>query len=321
VIPSVEQTPLVASGVNITTPKEFDELFQGNDAPIGGLVQLGQSETLSVLLASSRGEELSRANVVVHKFGNWEGSLPIPIAVSGSAEVVAQIVDGDGNVRAVDTQKVIVIVNPELTDRYLTLYRPNVGDTVVAGYNMFFDGHAQSAVNNVVTISLWEDECQVRVARQSFVLKGSGYWQGFLIIPRNVSGSACATAHFGEPGTELWREAQIALTVLPPGDSEARGVTIGNPPPESEVAPGSTLLIYGTSYNNPDGDVLVSIWTEDARILTEGVTTVDSFGYWELSLFIPAETSGVAEVSASFGESGDDTYVEHRILIHIGSRE
>jgi hypothetical protein len=321
VIPSLEQTPIVASGVNITTPKEFDELFQGNEAPVGGLVQLGQSETLSVFLASSRGEELSRANVVVHQFGNWEGNIPIPISVSGSADVIAQIVDGDGNVRAVDTQKVIIIVNPEITDRYLTLYRPNVGDTVVAGFNMFFDGHAQSAVNNVVTISLWEDECQVRVARQSFVLRGSGYWQGFLIIPRNVRGSACATAHFGEPGTELWRAAQIALTVLPPGDSEARGVAIGNPPPDSEVAPGSTLLIYGTSYNNADGDVQVSIWTEDARILTEGVTTADSFGYWELSLFIPNEAFGVAEVSASFGDSGDDTYVEQRILIYIGSRE
>lgn len=321
VIPGIDETPAVQSGVNITSPREHEELIQGAEVSVGGLSQLGEGESLVVTLVSATGQTLAIADVVGHQFNNWDGKMIIPVMHSGSARVVATILDSNASVIAQDTQEVVLTVNPEITDVYLELFRPQGGDEVVAGYNMFFDGWAQRPVNTQVSISVWSEGCTVQVARQNFILRGSGYWQGFLIIPAGVSGPACAIASFGGPGEDAYREAQITIDVLPVGDEEAIGVLVGNPPPDSEIAPGTTLLLYGTAYNAPADDIRVKIQSEDGRLITEGVTSVDIFGYWELSLFIPSEAIGIAEIAALIGDSSDDTFAEHRIVVHIGARE
>lgn len=321
VIPEPDQPSPFESGVNITSPNEGAELLQGDEVSVGGLVHISAGETFSVTLSSATGRELALADVDVHQFSNWEGKILVPVSVSGSAKVVASIVDSSGNIVAQDSHEVNLILNPEITETYLELFRPIKGENVVAGFNMFFDGRAQGPVNNIVAISLWKEECQVLVGRQSFVLRGSGYWQGFLVIPWTETGPMCAVAHFGEPGADAWREAQVTINVLSPEDSEAKGVVVGNPPADSEIPPDSSLLIYGTSYNTPAGEVHVTVRTEDGRVLTEGITETDIYGYWELSLFIPAGISGVAEISASVGDEDEDIFAEHRILIHIGPLE
>lgn len=320
VIPGIDQTPAAQSGVNITSPREHEELIQGAEVTVGGLSQLGEGESLIVTLVSATGQTLAAADVAGYQFNNWDGKMIIPVMNSGSARVVAKILDSNVNIIAQDTQDVVLAVNPEITDVYLDLFRPQTGDGVVAGYNMFFDGWAQRPANNQVSISLWNEGCTVQLARQNFVLRGSGYWQGFLIIPAGVSGPTCAIAKFGEPGDDVYREAQIAIDVLPAGDDEAIGVLVGNPPEDSEITPGSTLLLYGTSFNAPEDDIRLTIQSEDGRLITEGITSADNFGYWELSLFIPSEAIGIAEVAASIGDRSDDTYAEHRIFVHIGAR-
>jgi len=317
VIPRIEETPFAQSGVNITSPRENAEIVQGHEAFVGGFVQLGPSETLSVILVSATGQTLAVADVDLHQFSNWEGTLDFPVSYSGSAWVVARVLDSDAGIIAQDSQAVALARNPEVEDRYLDLYRPEVGKAVVAGYNMFFDGWVHNPVNNLIAISLWSDNCQVQKAVQSFRLRGSGYWQGFLVIPSDVSGPACAIAHFGEEGEEDRREVQIEVDVLQPSADDAVGVLVGNPPPDSVVEPGSTLLLYGTSYNAPDGEVRITILSEDGRLVTEGITSADIFGYWELSLFIPVEAGGVTEIAAEIGDKDDDSYAEHRIVIQI----
>ncbi len=295
--------------------------MQGDAVPIGGLIQLGATETLSVTLVSATDQTIAVADVEVHQFSNWDGSVLIPFTHSGSARLVAKILDDENSIVTTDMQDITLGLNVEATDQYLDLYRPQGGDKVVAGYNMFFDGWVQLPVNNLVTISLWNDDCQVQIARQSFRLRGSGYWQGFMVIPSNASGPACALAQFGEPGNDNWREAQIAVDILPINSVGSYGVLVGNPPPDSIIAPGKTLLIYGTSYNAPDGEIRITIQSEDGRLITEGITTADVFGYWELSLFIPNEDAGVAEISAAIGDRDDDSYAEHRIIVQIAGSE
>jgi hypothetical protein len=317
VIPRTEETPFAQSGVNITSPRENAEIVQGHEAFVGGLVQLGPSETLSVILIGATGQTLAAADIDVHQFSNWQGTLDVPLSYSGSARVVARVLDSDGGIIAQDSQAVTLVRNPEVEDRYLDLFRPEIGTPVVAGYNMFFDGWVHNPVNNLITISLWSDNCQVQRAVQSFRLRGSGYWQGFLVIPSNVSGPACAIAHFGEEGDVDRREVQIEVDVLQANADDAVGVLVGNPPPDSVVEPGSTLLLYGTSYNAPNSEVRITILSEDGRLVTEGITSADIFGYWELSLFIPAEAGGVTVIAAEIGGKDDDSYAEHRIITQI----
>jgi len=240
--------------------------------------------------------------------------------VSGAAEIQANLFEQDGTVVTGDVQPIMLQVDAENTGRYLILDRPLQAEEAVGGYNIFFDGLAQHPVDNLVTISLWNEACQNRVARQSFRLRGSGYWQGFVVVPAAASGQLCAVAHFGDPGEEEWREAQVLVEILDPNDERAVNVQIGNPPPESVLTPGKTLLLYGTAYNAPDREILISILLENGRLLTEGVAAADIFGYWELELFIPADATGPAQIEASLGERGSDEFVQSKITVNIGDQ-
>lgn len=317
VIPTQTAEALSGPGVNITTPNAGSELLPGSEVTVGGLVQLSTGQTLSVTLETATGLILAESVPAINDFNSWQAELSVPFSVIGSAELRATIMDRDGMAITSDVQPVMLLANTEMSDRFLTLFRPIAEEDAVAGFNLFFDGVAQLPVNNVVTISVWNEMCQNQTARQSFVLRGSGYWQGFLVIPRNVTGPVCAIAHFGTPGDENWREVQVILNVLPIGDKKARGVRIGNPPPDDSIPPGNSLLLYGTAYNAPDNAVKVSIMLENGRILNEGVAPVDSYGYWEISLFIPADADGSAQITASIGELGDENYVENQTPINI----
>ncbi len=321
IVPTTEPTPVTGLGVNITTPSESTELLLGQEAIIGGLVQLRPSDRLDVALVSSSNHLISEAKVEIMEFNSWSATLSIPHSTSGFAQIQAYLYDESGNLLSADAQAVQLVVDRDATDRYLELYRPVAGDQAVAGYNLFFDGISQLPVNNLVTISILNESCQNEIARQGFRLRGSGYWQGFVVVPRNVSGPACAIVYFGAPGDEARREAHVTFNILPVDDPDARAVHIGNPPPNSLLTPGRTLPLYGTAYLAPDDIVLVTILLENGRILTEGVTTVNNYGYWEMELFIPNDVIGLAQIEASIGQSGDDSFAQEKITVNIGTVE
>jgi hypothetical protein len=320
VVLTPQPTSLAGPGVNITSPGEGSQIELGSEVIIGGLVQSGADQTFLVTLVSATGHMLAQAQPQVNDFNSWSAVLTVPHSVSGAAEIRANLLDKDETVVTGDVLPVMLQVVGENTDRYLILDRPLQVEEVVAGYNIFFDGLAQRPADNLVTISLWNDACQNRVAKQSFRLHGSGYWQGFVVVPADASGQLCAVAHFGDPGEDAWREAQVVVEVLDPNDEQAMSVLIGNPPPESELTPGKTLLLYGTAYNAPDREVLISILLENGRLLTEGVAAADIFGYWELELYIPADAAGPAQIEASLGERGSDEFVQSKITVNIGGQ-
>lgn len=319
VVPTIEPTSVAGPGVNITSPNDDTELLQGQEATIGGFVQLGPTDTLSVMLVTPNHHLISEAEVQINEFNSWQANLNVPHNVTGTADVLAFVMDEAGTVLASDLKPVHLLVNREGNDRYLELFRPVSGQVAVAGYNLFFDGITELPADNLITISIWNDSCQVEVAQQSFRLRGSGYWQGFILVPRTVTGPVCAVAHFGTPGEDNWRETQVFLDVLPADDPTALDVHIGNPPPDSLLFPGEPLLLYGTAYNAPDQIVTVSILLENGRLLTEGVAQVNDFGYWELELYIPEEIEGLAQIEATVGQPDSEEFGRHETMVNIGS--
>jgi hypothetical protein len=317
----VTETPITINPeVNITSPSAGVDLLLGSQAPVGGLAQIGTGQILSVTLASATGHLLASTLASVSEVNSWETTLQVPESVSGPAEIRASIIEDDGAVLAVNTQPVNLTLDAAASDRYLALFRPVNGDSAVSSFNLYFDGRTQLPANNQITISLWNDECQAQVARQTFALGGSGYWWGLINIPANVTGTICAAAQFGTPGDDSWREAQVKLNVLDQTEESATGVFIGQPLPGAGIEAGNELNLRGTAYNAPNNEVFVSILLENGRILTEGVAIVDDQtfnGFWELALFVPDNAEGPAQISASIGQLDEDGYAQDVVGVEI----
>ncbi len=313
-------TPVIlpdGPAVNITTPSINAELVMGTDITIGGLGQMLPSQTLSITLVSATGHLLAEAEAEMTEFNNWQVDLTIPQQVSGPAQIQAAILEEDGEQVAIDIHAVHLILDTSTTDKYMALFRPVTGEQAVSGFNLFFDGRAQDPTGNYITISLWDQNCRNQIATQGFQLRSSSYWQGFLVVPRDITGPVCAVADFGERGTEDWREAQVLVEILAPTDENAKGVLIGNPPPNAVLTAGESILLYGTAYNAPDGQVLISVILENGRVITEIVTTTDIFGYWETSLFIPPDAQGTAMINISIGTPGESDYAQNQTIVTI----
>jgi hypothetical protein len=292
----------------------------GSDIVAGGLAQLNPKESVYLRLVTANGRILTETVALISEVNTWQASLHVPLNVSGPAQLQASIRNQKGEILAMDHVGVILALDTALGGRYLALFRPVNGENAVAGYYLFFDGFAQQAGGGV-TISLWTENCQTRVAQQFFSLRTSAYWRGFLVVPRNIVGPACAVAYFGSPEEpDAWREAQLPINILPADDADApgaRAVMIGFPSAGATLSAAEPLQLYGTAYNAPDDEVLVSILLDNGRILTEGIAPVDDFGYWELTLILLPDTEGVAQITASFGNPTDPDYAQAQTAITI----
>lgn len=314
--PSITPTP-VDSLINISAPSDNAVLVLGSPTTVRGLVQRNPNEDVYLSLVSSNGRLLTEQLVDSSDFG-WQADIVPPPYVSGAAVIRADLRTAEGTVLSSYQIPVWLALNKEGLDRYLEMFRPRVDEKGVGGFNIFFDGEILLAVNRTVTLSIWADNCQTRVAQQSFVLGASNrpvYWQGFVIVPQNLVGPACAVATTGEPGSETWREASVPINVLAPTELEARGVTIGNPPPDREVIAGQELFLYGTALNVSEGPVSLSILLENGRVIGQSSFTTDYWGYWETSVTIPLDVEGLAEITVTAGE--EDTLSESKTLIRV----
>ncbi len=303
--------------INVSDPNPNQLLTLGNEVTVRGLVQMAEDQSIQVSLVSSNGRLLTEIAAVPNEFG-WQTSFLLPPYVSGAATVRASLLAADSSVLATYDVPVWLTLNKEASSRYLEMFRPTFEETAVGGFNIFFDGEVLLPVNRTISVSIWADDCQTRVARQNFVLGASNrpvYWQGFVVVPQDLVGPACAVASTGEPGTENWREASVPIEVLAPTELEARGVTIGNPPPDSEAIAGQELVLYGTALNVSEGPVSVSILMENGRVVSQTSFTTDYWGYWETAVTLPIDVEGLAEITVSAGEG--DTFNESTTIIRV----
>ena len=316
--PTATPTP-VTPVVGITAPDDGADILLGSDIIVRGLAQRAEAQSVWLALVSWNGRLLAEAQAVSQP-QNWEAGFTVPPSVSGAAFLQATIRKEDGSVLAEDRTPVNLVIDADAEERFLALYHPLREETAVGGFNLFFDGLIFRAVNNVITISIWVDDCQTRVTRQSFVLGRSTqpvYWQGFAIVPQEISGPACAIAYTGEPGSEDWREAIAPIHIVAEDDSAAKGVRIGNPPAESHITAGQELLLYGTALNVSEAPVSVSILMENGRIISQSSAPADYWGYWEFRITLPPDVFGPAKVTVAAGDPGSDNFAETEMLIHV----
>lgn len=306
---------LPPSFVKISDPAAEATVLLGSDLTVRGLTQLAPSQTISLTLRALNGRLLTETvGLVEDSF--WQAHLRVPEFVSGSASLTATVSDNHTAILS-DTVSIQIALDTTVSDRYLALFRPQPEETAVGGYNLFFDGNAQRPGGSFINIAVFSDNCQTRLASQSYPLRGSGYWQAFLVLPPDAIGTVCAIAGFGTPSEETWREVQLPLTILPADDPEAKGITIGNPPPDALATAGKDLFIYGTAFGAQLAPLRVSILLENGRIISETDSSTDFWGYWEQSIFLPIDIEGPAQVTVTVGEPDDPFYSQVSTTITI----
>ncbi len=315
--PTATPTP-VDSRINITSPKPNELVFLGAPLTVGGLMESEPNHTISVTMRSSNGRILVQQPAELIEIG-WQTTFTVPINISGPGYILVTMQDEAQNVVAFHEVPInLELPNLDGQERYLVLNRPEYEETAVGGFNLIFDGEVFRPAGNVVTISVWVNDCQEQVAKQNFTMGSSSkpfYWQGFIVVPKDLVGPACAVASFGEVGTENWREAQVPIAILAKDDINARGVTMGSPAPESEVTAGEEVLFYGSALNVAAGPVSVSVLMENGRIVGGGEAETDYWGYWEVPIFLPIDVEGIAEITVAAGEG--DTYAEEVFRINV----
>ncbi len=317
--PPTATTAPLAPLVNIMSPDEGADFILGSDVIVRGLMQRQNGQSIWLALVSWNGRLLTEVRAAVTE-QSWEAPISIPPFVSGAAYLQATIRDEAGQILVENRLSVNLIVDTNSTERYLALYRPLPKETAVGGFNLFFDGTIYRPVNSVITISVWVDDCQTRVSRQSFVLGRSThpiYWQGFTVIPQGVIGPGCAIAQTGDPDSDDWREAVMPINILPTDDPAAKGIRIGSPLPDSHIAAGRELYLYGTALNISEGPVSVTVLMENGRIISQSTSPTDYWGYWEFRVTIPPDVSGPAKVTVSTGAADSENYIEAVILIIV----
>jgi hypothetical protein len=287
-------------------------MLLGSDVLLRGLAEVGQNHVISVTLTSLNGRLLAETQASIQE-QIWEAGITIPNLVSGAAVLQATVQDEGGQVFAEQQMPVNLVINADDADRYLALFHPLGQETAVGGFNLFFDGRVFRPTNSAISISVWTNECQTRIARQSFTLGSSTvpfYWQGFVIVPNEAVGPACAIAHFGDEGTPDYREAVVPINILPPEDEQARGVVIANPPAGSNVRAGRELLLYGTALNTSEEPVSVSILMENGRIISQETAPADYWGYWEFRVTLPPDIFGPAKVTVTANDATAEILIE-----------
>lgn len=306
-LPTATPTPdyRIDPAVNITSFNN-QSAEAGQTLVISGRAARRSDQRLEAALWTLDGQLLVAEEIEELDFGAWEADLPLLATFSGQARFVATIwnVNDEPESSAARDSLLVNILPDTGQSRYLQLDRPGTSGTVgAAGFYLLFDGYAQRPAGFAVTIAIKTDDCQTVTARQRFVLNGSGAWRGFLKIPEDVTGQACAIAWFGDEESADRREAQYLIDIVP--KNQARGTTIGLPKNNSTIRPGATVFFQGTAWNATKNELLISVQLADGSITDSETVKVDKLGYWEASLLMPVDLSGEVQVTADGGSGAD----------------
>ena len=305
------------AAVNITQPAAGTALALGSTVTAGGLANLNPGEAVSVLLLNAGGNALLEAPGATGSDGGWQAQFVVPAVTTGPAQLLAVIRDDAGTIVAQNGIPVTLVVAGTDTGRFITLNRPVINEEAVAGFYLFFDGTAQQPVAGRLTLQLLVDNCQTPVATQGISLNGSGYWQGYLYVPRDLAGGACARVNTGTAGEETYREAVVPINLLPNEGDNSFGVRLHNPPAGAQLFAGQTITVYGLAYNARDAIVIVDLKRADGQVLSQATGSVGEFGYWEAVLILPFGAEGEAELSAIIGDAAEGDFAEQKVRVDI----
>ncbi|MFW6182728.1 MAG: hypothetical protein ACOC8X_02945 [Chloroflexota bacterium] len=307
--PADTPTPVIGPIIDIDQPEEGQRFTLGVPITVTGFAQVAPGMSIRVGLTSPTGWSLSEAEAQIEGSA-WQATLPAPEQVTGLATLQAVIVDGGGAEQSRSSLALELTADRQHSSSYVTLFRPTANSVAVAGHNLFIDGQLWRSGGGLLQAAVLMDECQESVADVSFQLSTSSTWQGFVVLPRDVSGPACAVAWVGQPGEDEWRAAQMPITVLDQDDPAASGLLIANPRDGRRVPAGESLLINGVAYNVPGRTVTVNVSLDNGQVVGEAEAQTDYFGYWRAEVMMPPATEEAeAVVTAILGDEAEPDQV------------
>lgn len=299
--PIFSPTPVIGPLVNIEKPLEGQLAVMGSELLVSGFAQISQGMSIKVGLTSAAGMMLATGDAEVD-ISEWEGALTIPEYVTGLGQVQAVILDAGGNEVARDSVEITITGDRQNNDSYVTLIRPEAHSIGVAGHNFYMDGQLWRQGGGNLQVAVFMDDCQDNVADVFFQLNTSSYWQGYVILPRDIEGPACATAWVGTPGEPGWRAAQVPVTILHQDDPLATGVMVSNPREGRNLQAGETILVTGVAYNIAGRIVNIEILLENGQVVAEAEDAADYYGYWSAEVTLPVGIEGDAIARVTTGD-------------------
>lgn len=295
-------TPVIGPVINIDQPVAGHQTVMGSDVTLSGFAQVTSDMAIHVGLTSAAGQALASAVADVD-ISQWQATLTTPAFMTGGVVAHAVIVDAGGNELARDSVELVLTADRQVNDSYVTLFRPQPGSVGVAGHNFFMDGQLWRQGGGNLQVAVLMDGCQENVADVFFQLGTSSYWQGYVILPEDISGPGCAAAWVGEPGSEEWRAAMVPITILPQDDPMATGVMISNPRADRNYAWGETILVTGVAYNMRGRMVNIEVLMEEnGQVVAEAEDDADFYGYWSAEVTLQPGLEGEATVRVTTGD-------------------
>lgn len=309
-------TPIINPSIDIGTPQINATYQVGQSLRVSGRGIAYPNHTIEVAVLSLDRQLLTAAVTTLNSLNNWQTDLTLPTHISGRATVTANLFSETGDLLASDEVPLYLTVSTA-EERYLLLQRPFGPTTAVAGYNLFFDGVTEKPSNYLLKIDIRNGpHCQDIITTQSYPLRGSGYWQAYVIIPETAAGAACAIAYFGDKDAPERREVQMPLNILARNDPNAYAIFLAFPPSDSNAVGGKGIALYGTAYNAPNNELNLTLSLHDGTIAASNVVPVDKLGYWEYNLLLPAGVLGETKLTLSLGRN-DEIYTEQTIFLNL----
>lgn len=307
--------------ITINNLTDNASLILGSEITVSGLAQRESSHTIWVTLISIDRQILADLPATISKgtgrTDSWELLLTVPESVLAPAQLQASIRNTENQIIAFDAIPVVLSLDTGQTDRYVVLNHPVANQTVAAGYYLYMNGITARPVGGRLHMLIFGEDCQTISSRSSFGISGRGSeWYGYAYIPKDVSGFVCAVAYFGTPGEENWRMVIVPINVLPDEDETAI-LQLVSPQTGTIARSGESFTVTGIAYNAPNSEIFASISLDGGQILAQGTAIVDSFGYWELTVPLPAGFVGKAAISVSAGIPGEDGFVQTQLLFTI----
>lgn len=291
--------------LTITQPISGSHLPIGNVIQVDGVVAPGMAQPVNVAFQLGAHTLVSTTVSSDADSGEWSAPLEIPLSAIGPGQIVAQT----ETEIARNSAELYLPNGIDLGPTTITLDHPLPEEQATEGITFFFAGTVTEPIDNTVTVGIAINECTEFIARQSFTVS-SGSWTGQVILPADVTGPACAIAYTGTYGENGWREVARPLEIV---SSEAENISrISIPlPTNNSFRKGSNAFIYGTAVNPPESEVVVELRDIDGESIATGTATVNTFGYWEISLPIPADYNETwLIIRAAFEEDGEIYFVE-----------
>ncbi|MCP5094146.1 MAG: hypothetical protein GY943_01200 [Chloroflexi bacterium] len=305
-----ESVPLV---LTITDPSPALNVNTGSSVLVAGYVDPTTAVSVTIRLQAGPHLLIDTFGDVNAETGNWIAEMMIPHSVDGMGRLTV------ATASETVSQELQLVYDPAADGAGVSveMLRPSDAQFAVAGHPLFFEGTVIGALDNRITIGLLTDDCTIYAARQTFTLGAAdASWNGYVNLPQEINGRTCAFVATGNADTGFWREVQMWLPSIHPDEEFIIGsITFGNPLSQPFKA-GTSVYLFGSAVDATSSELEIAWLAEDGETeLVTGTAVVDSLGFWETELALPAEAAGETLIVMRMGEGEDLVVMETAVTV------